>query len=361
MSTEHILDTDHEADDWPEAGSFGDASAARFGFVAALGVAAAVGLVEAVVMVRGLLLLIFLAAFIAVGLDPVVGWLCARGLRRVLAVTVVGLGVALLLGGFVAAVVPAVSAEARVLVAYAPTYVGNLQRHNAVFARLNEHFHIVDQLRAAANGAEVAVAGGLLGVGEAVVSTVFATLTVIVLTLYFLVNLPSIKRLGYRLLPRDRRVRVGLLSDEALDRVGRYLVGRLILALAAGGSATVFLTLVGVPYSLALGMLAALLDLVPIIGSLIAGVVIVLVALAVSVPVAVAAVVFFVVYRLLEDYLVAPAVMSRTVHVPSLVQVVAVFLGTALFGVIGAVVATPIAAAIELVLTEVVFPRLDAT
>ena len=115
------------------------------------------------------------------------------------------------------------------------------------------------------------------------------------------------------------------------------------------------------PYPVLLGLLVALLDLIPMIGSTIGGAIVTLVALTVSLPVAVATLAFYIGYRLAEDYLIVPRIMGRTVAVPAVVTVVAVLLGGALMGLIGALVAIPAAAALRLLLQEVTFRRLDAS
>jgi predicted PurR-regulated permease PerM len=139
------------------------------------------------------------------------------------------------------------------------------------------------------------------------------------------------------------------------------VLGNLLISLITGVLTFVFLVIVGVPYPLLLSMLVAILDLVPVIGSTIAGVVVCLVALSVSLPVCLTTIGFFLVCRLGEDYLLVPKIMGRVVKVPSLVTVVAVLLGGSLLGIVGALVAIPAAAALLLLTQEVLFPRLDRT
>ena len=137
------------------------------------------------------------------------------------------------------------------------------------------------------------------------------------------------------------------------------MLGNLLISLIAGALTFTFLAIVKVPYSLLLSILVAILDLVPVIGSTIAGVVVCLVSLSVSLPVCLATIGFFAVYRLVEDYLLVPRIIGRAVKVPAVVTVVAVLLGGALLGVVGALVAIPAAAALLLLVQEVLFPRLD--
>jgi len=115
----------------------------------------------------------------------------------------------------------------------------------------------------------------------------------------------------------------------------------------------------GIPYPILLGLFVALMDLIPVIGSTIGGAVVSLVALTVSLPVAIATLAFYIAYRLAEDYLLVPRIMGSTVKVPAVVSVVAVLAGGALLGIVGALVAIPVAAALLLLLREVTFRRLD--
>jgi predicted PurR-regulated permease PerM len=129
----------------------------------------------------------------------------------------------------------------------------------------------------------------------------------------------------------------------------------------AGVGTYIWLLIFGVPYPVLLALLVALLDLIPVIGSTVGGAIVSLVALTVSLPIAIGTLSFYIVYRLAEDYLIVPRIMGRTVEVPAVVTVVAVLLGGTLMGLIGALVAIPVAAALRLLLHEVAFHRLDSS
>ena len=192
-----------------------------------------------------------------------------------------------------------------------------------------------------------------------VFSALSSTLIVIVLTVYFVADLPRIRANLYRLVPHSRRPRAILLGDEIFAKVGGYVLGNALISLIAGVLTFAFLVIMGVPYALLLAIFVALLDLVPVIGSTLAGTVVCLVALNVSLPVCMATIGFFVAYRLVEDYLLVPRIIGRVVKVPALVTVVAVLVGGALLGIVGALVAIPAAAALLLLAREGFFPRLD--
>jgi predicted PurR-regulated permease PerM len=205
----------------------------------------------------------------------------------------------------------------------------------------------------------VQAVGGVFGVGAAIAGATASVLTVGVLTVYFTANLPAIERAMWRMAPASRRPRVTELGERIFDQVGGYLLGNVITSVVAGAGTWVYLLIVGVPYPLALGIMVAVLDLIPVVGSTVGGFIVSLVALSVSVPIAIVTLAYYVVYRLLEDYLLSPRIMERTVDVPPLLTIVALLLGGALAGIVGAFLAIPVAAAVQLLLREVLWPRLD--
>jgi predicted PurR-regulated permease PerM len=166
-----------------------------------------------------------------------------------------------------------------------------------------------------------------------------------------------VKRLWLSLYPLSRRQRVQLLTEEVFDRVGGFMLGNLLTSVVAGVGTYIWLSVFGVPYALLLAMFVALFDLIPMVGSTIAGAVVTAIALTKGVPVAIATGLFYVVYRLLEDYLLNPRVMKHTVKVSPGLTIIATLIGGTLLGLVGALVAIPAAATIELLLQEVAFPR----
>jgi predicted PurR-regulated permease PerM len=328
------------------------------GMVGAAGVAVTLGLVEVLITARTVLVLIGLALFIAVGLQPVVVWLVRRGFPRWAAVTVVCGGLLGVTGGFLAAAIPALVAQTSTLVAQAPTYMQALTDHASFLGRLNDRFHIQHGIEQTLSGG-TALVGGVLGAGVIVLDTVGSTLVVLVLTVYFLSALPRLRTGIHRLVPHSRRPRVILLGDEIAARIGGYVLGAAVIAVIAGILTFVWLLILGVPYPLLLAIGVALLDFVPVIGSTVGGALICLVALTVSLPVGIATAVFFLIYRFVEDYLLVPRIIGRAVQVSALATVVAVLFGGVLFGVVGALVAIPTAAALQLIFREVALPRLD--
>jgi predicted PurR-regulated permease PerM len=288
-----------------------------------------------------------------------VSWFVNRGLPRWAATTLVFVIFLALMGGFVAAAIPPLAQQAGQLISAAPHYMQQVQDHSSTVGRLNERFHLQQRITETVNGSGGSVLNEVVSAGSAVFRALANILIVIVLTVYFLLDLPRIRTTLYRLVPRIRRPRAILIGDEVIAKVGAYVLGNVVISVIAAVGTTVWLAVFHVPYPLLLGIFVGLFDLVPVVGSTIAGVVVAAVALAVSLPVCLATIAFFVVFRLAEDYLLVPKIIGRAVDVPALTTVIAVLLGGALLGVVGALVAIPVAAAVKLLTHEVIYPRLD--
>lgn len=329
------------------------------GMAGAGGVAVTYALVELVVKARSVLILIGLAFFIAAGLDPMVSWLTRRGLPRWAAVLTVLLGLLAVVAGFIAAAVPPLASQVSSLINQMPHYMHELQDHNSTLGRLNTKYHVEQRVTSALSSKGASLIGGVIGAGTLVISTFSSLVLVFALTVYFLASLGRTKLLVYRLIPRSRRERGILIGEEIFTKVGGYVLGNVITSFIAGLGTFIWMVAWGLPYPVLLGLMIFLLDLIPLIGSTVGGAIVTLVALTVSLPVAVATLVFYIAYRLAEDYLIVPKIIGRTVQVSSLVSLIAVIIGGVLFGIVGALVAIPVAAGISLILHEVTFPSLD--
>jgi predicted PurR-regulated permease PerM len=331
------------------------------GMSAAAGVAVTYGLVELVIRARAVLVLIGLALFIAAGLEPAVSWLTRHRFPRWAAVTTILLIAVGVFAGFLAAAIPPLTTQATALANQLPHYLHTLQDHNSSLGRLNTRFHIQQRLSKLLSTKGTALVGGVLGAGALVLSAATSVLAVAVLVVYFLAAMPRIRLFVYRLAPQSRRARVILIGDEIFTKVGGFVLGNFLTSVIAGLGTYVWLLIFGVPYAILLALLVALLDLIPVVGSTAGGAIVSLVALTVSLPVAIATLGFYIAYRLAEDYLIVPRILGRTVQVPAVVTVVALLVGGALMGIIGALVAIPVAAALRLLLHEVAFHRLDSS
>ena len=291
------------------------------------------------------------------GLDA--NWLVRHGVPRWAAVLVVIVGGAGIVAGFLAAAIPPMASEATALAHQVPHYLHDLQDRNSQLGKFNVKYHVQDRLTKLLTSGSGSLVGGVIGAGALVIGTVSEILAIAVLSIYFLAGLPQIKLFTYRLIPHSRRPRAILIGDEIFAKVGGYMLGSFITAVIAGLGTYLWLLAWGVPYPLLLGTFVAFLDLIPVIGSTVGGIVVSLVALTVSLPVALGTLGFYVFYRLAEDYLIVPRIQRRTLEQPALVSLVAVLIGGVLLGIVGVLVAIPVAAAVRLLLKEVAFPRLD--
>jgi predicted PurR-regulated permease PerM len=330
------------------------------GMAGGLGLAVAYIFFLAVSSALRVLLLMVLALIIAIGLDPIVTMLQRRRVPRWLGVLIVSLAALAVLGAFLALAIPPIVDEVNKLVNLAPHYLQSLTSKNSLLGRLNRRFHLVNELKKAlSTGGVSAVGSGLVGVGKTALSVATGIFIVIALTIYFLAEMPRLKRTLNRLVPSSRRARTEPLIEEGFARVGGYVLGNVLTSVIAGLGTLLWLEIFSVPYPAVLSVFVGLMDLIPIVGSAIAGAVVSLVALTVSFPIALATAVFYIVYRNAEDYLITPRVMKHTVRVPGLVTVIAVVIGGSLFGIIGALIAIPVAAVIQLIIEEVVYRRMD--
>ena len=330
------------------------------GLLAAAGVGVTYEIFQFLLAAAGVIVLIGLSLFLAIGLEPAVQRLMSWHIKRGLSVLIVALLFLGIVGGFLAAAIPPLVSQTQAFIHQIPHYAQEMRDHSGTLGRLDARFHIQDNITKAVkstNGG--AVANGVIGAGRVVLTATASTLTVLVLTVYLLADLPRIRRLVYRLAPVSRRARIILIGDEISAKVGRYVLGNVLTSLIAGVGTLIWLLAFGVPYPIVLAILVAVFDLIPVVGSTVAGIIVTLVALTVSFPVALATAAFYIAYRLLEDYLIVPRVIGHAVAVPATVTIVAVLIGGAVMGLIGALVAIPVAAAIDILLRETVFPRLD--
>ena len=328
------------------------------GLMASAGVAVTYAAVRVLGSASSALVLIGVAFFLALGLEPAVSRLANRRLPRWAAVTLVVVVVFAVVAGSVAAAIPPLAEQAREFIEQVPHYIQQVQDHSSVIGRLSARYQlwqrITDTIHTAGGSAFEEFVKGATAVFGAVSNVGI----VAVLTVYFLVDMPRIRATLYRFVPNSRRPRAILIGDEIMAKVGDYVFGNVVTSVIAGAATFVWCTVFDVPYPLLLGAFVALLDLLPY-GSSVGGFIVAVVALTVSVPVSIATIGFYIAFRLCEDYILVPKVIGRAVKVPAVVTVVAVLIGGALLGVVGALVAIPIAAALQLLTQELVFPTLD--
>ena len=329
------------------------------GFLLAIGALTAWWLGNLLLSVSNVLILVVVAFFLAAGLNPAVELLRRRGLSRPWGVLVVIVAVVLALALFVFALVPVISDQVTRIVDNAPGWLDALQSNQRI-QRLEEEFQLIEKAREFVTGGDWAsgLFGGVLGVGLAVLGFVANAFIVIVLTLYFLASMERTKQAVYTLVPATRRGRVEELSERILTSVGGYVSGAFIVATFAGVSSLIFLLVVGLgEYAVALAAVVALLDVIPMIGATLGAIIVTAIGFATDPKIGLACLIFYVVYQQVENYVIYPRVMQRSVNVPGSVTVIAALIGAGLLGVVGALLAIPTAAAILLLIREVWVPR----
>ena len=332
------------------------------GFVGAFGVLIAYGLYKALGQMTQVITLLVVAFFLTLALNPMVEALSRRGLRRALSVTIVFVGLIAVFTALGFVVVPPVAQQGTLLADNAPTILDDLLTNQFV-QDFDSHYHVVDKLQVEVEKLVTdgnfmsGVFGGVLGAGKAVASGFFAFLTVLVLTLFFLSSLPKVKHAAYGMMPASRRPRFISLSEEVMRRVGSYAIGQVAVATINAVCSWIMMSIVGIRYAAVLAVVVGFLGLIPMVGASLGAAVVCLVALFDDPQKAAIALVYYVIYQQLENYVVAPKIMQRTISVPGAVTVVAALAGGTLLGVLGALLAIPVAAGLLLIYEEVLLPR----
>jgi predicted PurR-regulated permease PerM len=335
----------------------------RYGFLFGLGALLAYGCVKALGNAQSVLVLLVVSIFLAVGLNPLVEWFIRRGVKRAFAVGIVFLILLAAFTGVALAIVPVVTDQVNSIIKNAPGWLDLLTKSQTL-SDLNDRYDFIQKAQDYITNPDFGkkAFGGVLGATKVVANALFSMFTVLILTLYFLASLPSAKRAVYGLVPRSRRSRVSRLADEILRSVGNFLSGQVLVAITAGVCAFVFLEIVGLrDYAVALALVVMFTDFIPMVGSLIGIAIVSLVGFVDSLWVGIACVIYGIVYQQIENYVVYPRVMRRAVDIPGAVTVIAVLLGGALLGVVGALLAIPTAAAVLLIIREVWVHRADAS
>lgn len=304
------------------------------------------------------LVLIAFALLIGLTLDPLIQFLEQRGMRRWLAALITWLAVVSMLTAPIVLAIDAAGTQLPALIKAAPTLVSNAERHlGSLGTRLSSLSatpgHGTPSLDPTKIINYVLTSGALL----------FSALTDIVvvafLSLYFAIELPKLRNLALLGVPSSRRTRVGGVLDDLRTQLGRFMLANVMIALLCGLGTTIWALFWGIPYPVLMGALVAVLSLVPVVGSTIGGAIVTLVSLTVGLPTAIATLIFYIGYRMTEDYLISPRMMRFSVELPGVVTVPSVILGGAILGVPGALFAVPMALIVRVLVREVVFPAAD--
>ncbi|HEX6956212.1 MAG TPA: AI-2E family transporter [Agromyces sp.] len=335
----------------------------RWGFLVALGLLAAALLAVVVVNLSDVLLSVFIAAFVALGLDPLIRWFERRGMSRPSAiVTVLILFIAVVVG-IVWILVPPVIDQATSLITNFPGQVRALE-DSGWFERVDETTNGLASALATGIGSILSdpntwatIGGGALAFGASILNAVSTGFFVVVLSIYFIATLDSSKRAIYTLVAASDRPVVVPLAERIMQSVGKYLSGMVVLAFFNAVFSTILLVLTGNPYALILGVIALFVTLIPLIGTVLTTVLMTVVSLFVSPTAALIVFISMLVYMQVEAYVLTPRVMGKAVQVPGTIVLISALAGGTLLGLLGALVAIPISAGILLILREIVVPK----
>jgi len=317
----------------------------------------------AIYRVRGVLVLVLIAAFLAVGLDPAVRRLEKWGLKRGQGVAAIFLSMIVFLVVFALAVIPPLASQVTMFASDLPGQVNELAESNPRLRDVIMENDIPQKLRDAVRNIPSAISGSfgsVLGVAGSVLTALFNVLTVFILTIYFMLSLSRIRAGSLRLVPKSKRERVSELVDPILEKIGGYIAGQVTVALIAGSLAFVFLAVAGVPFPVALALWVAIASLIPLVGATIGAIPAVVVAFFSSVTLGIVTLVYFIAYQQIENYMIAPRVMTKAVDISPAAVLLAALIGGSLMGFVGALMAIPAAASIKLIVQEVIVARVES-
>jgi predicted PurR-regulated permease PerM len=306
---------------------------------------------------RRVLIWTFVSAFLAVAMSPAVDALQRRGLhRRGAAAAVVYILLIAVIAGLGALFIPTLVNQVNDLVDAAPGYVRDLTHGRGPLGFLETKYHVVERVQDAVKGnGSGRLAGGAtaaLDVTRSVITFVAGVVTIAFMTFFMLLEGDAWKDRFIALLPANGQQRAQHMASEIARTIGGYVSGNLLISIIAGFFTTIVLLIVGVPFALALGLLVAILDLIPLAGATLGAIIVTLVALTHSLTSALIVLGFFIVYQQLENHLLQPIVYGRTVQLSPLAILISVLIGAEVAGIIGALGAIPVAGTIQIVISD---------
>ena len=319
-----------------------------------LGVAAALWVVFVSIRV---VTWVFVALFLALALNPAVVFLQGRGVRRRGAATaVIYVGALLLIALLAALLLPPLIEEGEGLTEAVPGYLEDLTAGRGPLGFLERDYEIVERVRSAIdrNGGSLlgGGAGTLLDLGRGVLTGIVGFVTIVFLTLFMLLEGPQWVERAIGLVPADGRQRWRDVGHLIAQTVSGYVTGNLLISVIAGGTSTIVMLIMGVPFPLALGLMVAILDLIPLAGATLAGIMLATAGFLTTVQAGVVLLVFFVLYQQLENHVLQPLVYGRTVQLSPLVVLISILIGTEVAGVLGALSAIPVAGTLQILLLD---------
>lgn len=305
--------------------------------------------------VLNILILVLIAAVVAIGLDPAVRRLVATGMRRGVAVALIFFAFTVFVFLFGLLVVPPLAHQVTGLADGIPAYARDLSaRHDWIGSYFREH-DVTAAVRTFIQTLPDRIRGSfhtILGVAGRVGSVLFNIITVAILTIYFMLSLPSMRTTGSLIFPISRRDRAARVIDQSLEKIGGYVYGNVVTSLICGGAALIALLVMGVPFAVPLALWAGLADLIPAVGSYIGAVPAIIVAFFVSPPLGLVTLAYFIGYQQFENYVLVPRVMKNAVNLSPAAVIISTLIGGSLFGFEGALLALPVAATVKVVIFE---------
>jgi predicted PurR-regulated permease PerM len=344
-------------------------NAFRLGLFGGLGVLVAVVIGTGLSTLATIITYVGAALFLALGIDPAVSFLQRHRFPRWAAILTVLVVILAVFAGLVLAVIPVIIDQVNNLIASVPDIVNAVTTDNAVQKWWNHTLpwlpfdDVVSNIQDFFTKNIGTITGGVFQTVFTIASGAFGVVIVLILTLYFVASLSSIKRGLYQLIPATRREKFIDIAEQISKSVGRYVLGQGALGLTNGILSFLFFTIlllcgINIKYYALFAFLAFLFSLIPLVGTVTGSTIIcVLVLLFNGWPTVIAPIIYYLVYMQVEAYLISPTIMKRAVRVPGAVVVIAALAGGTLLGVLGALVAIPVAAAVLLIIKQVVVPR----
>jgi len=339
-----------------------------FGLIATLGVLTALGLGSMAASLSTIWIYIGVALFMAMALDPLVGWLEKRHMSRGLSITVVFVGFAVVFGGLLAIVIPMAVGQVVAFAQSVPGWITSVQQaewFQNLLAGTGSQTAVVDaldQVRSYLSNPSnlLAIGGGALAVGSGIMSGITGGMFILILTLYFIASLRGMKTAMYRLAPAYARTKVAEITDHITSSVGAYISGMFILAVCNAVFSFILLSVLGVRFAALLAVLALFITMIPMIGSVTFWLIALSVCLFQSWWVGLVFGLVYFAYMQVEAYVMTPRVMSKQVEIPGSLVIISALVGGTLLGLLGALIAVPVTASLLMIVQKLFIPRQDA-
>ncbi|MCR2809417.1 MULTISPECIES: AI-2E family transporter [unclassified Microbacterium] len=337
----------------------------RVAFVATLGVGLGMVLIGSIQTLSTILLYVGTALFLSLGLEPAISFLERRKLRRWAAVLITILAVLAAFAGIVLMLVPIITSQVSQLIAAITrvvqrgTTLDDIKEWlGGVFPNLDVEEVFVFVQDWIENLDYASIGEGVLAVGAGVLAGLAGAFIVLILTIYFTASTPNLKAAVYQLVPASKRARFIDIAEQITKSVGYFVMGQVTMGVINGVLSAILLSIIGAPFPAVLAVVAFFFSLIPLVGTLTGSAIIVLTCLGLGSPTtALIAAIYYLIYMQIEAYVISPRVMNRAVSVPGAVVVIAALAGGSLLGLLGALIAIPVAASILIIYRQVVIPR----